>query len=231
MATSSEGKILQHTRHGLRMVGKKASFFDLPEPIWHPDEKSAVCDNCKNKFTITHRRHHCRRCGSVICSDCSEKQTLRRMGFVDPVLVCLHCARLCQGEEEFYKHHLKILENGAYFELSDADGIHNCKLSSDHFQIIVTGGSGSHPSLLMSSIMEIKSITGHAPDGTPTNKLNGLKLTYRSDTEDGEEIDVTLSPSPSHSRKQSIDWLKGLKKGLMIIHARERGNSCLVESN
>ena len=48
--------------------------------------------------------------------------------------------------------------------------------------------------------------------GTPTNKLNGLKLTYKSDTEGGEETDVTLSPSPSHSRKQSIDWLKGLKK-------------------
>ena len=48
----------------------------------------------------------------MICSDCSEKQPLRRMGFVDPVLVCIHCARLCQIEEEFYKHHLKILENG-----------------------------------------------------------------------------------------------------------------------
>ena len=38
MATS-HGKVLQYTRHGLRMVGDSTSLFDLNEPIWHPDEK------------------------------------------------------------------------------------------------------------------------------------------------------------------------------------------------
>ena len=38
MATS-HGKVLQYTRHGLRMVGDSASLFDLNEPVWHPDEK------------------------------------------------------------------------------------------------------------------------------------------------------------------------------------------------
>lgn len=39
MASSHEGKVLQYTRHGLRMVGEKKSLFDLNEPVWHPDEK------------------------------------------------------------------------------------------------------------------------------------------------------------------------------------------------
>lgn len=38
MATG-HGKVLQYTRHGLRMVGDSASLFDLNEPVWHPDEK------------------------------------------------------------------------------------------------------------------------------------------------------------------------------------------------
>ena len=118
---------------------------------------------------------------------------------------------------------------GAYFELSDSDGVYNCKLSSDHFEIIITGGTGSHPSLFMSSIMEIKSIAGHASDGKwvyecpcsiiammslfagGSNKMTALQLTYKSDDDDTESS-VILSPSPSHSRKQSIDWLKGLRK-------------------
>ena len=118
---------------------------------------------------------------------------------------------------------------GAYFELSDSDGVYNCKLSSDHFEIIITGGTGNHPSLFMSSIMEIKSIAGHASDGKwvcecpcsiiammslfagGSNKMTALQLTYKSDDDDTESS-VILSPSPSHSRKQSIDWLKGLRK-------------------
>ncbi len=33
-------KTVQYTWRGLRMVGE-ASLFDLPEPVWHPDEKVA----------------------------------------------------------------------------------------------------------------------------------------------------------------------------------------------
>ena len=35
---SGQGKVLQHTRRGLKMVGER-SFFDLDEPVWHADEK------------------------------------------------------------------------------------------------------------------------------------------------------------------------------------------------
>lgn len=100
------------------------------------------------------------------------------MGFVDPVLVCSVCAQICRNDEDFFKHHLKLLENGilffiflvlniflgAYFKFSDTDQIYNCKLSSNHFDIIVTEG---HPSIHMPSILELKSNTlpGHSPEG------------------------------------------------------------------
>ena len=42
-----------------------------------------------------------------------------------------------------------------------------------------------------------------------SSKLSSLQLTYQSH---GDEYTIVFSPSPSHSRKQSLDWLRGLKK-------------------
>ncbi len=39
--TDGAPKTVQYTWRGLRMVGE-ASLFDLPEPVWHPDEKVLV---------------------------------------------------------------------------------------------------------------------------------------------------------------------------------------------
>ena len=36
---SPKSKTLQHTWHGLKMVGGDKSLFDLKEPVWHADEK------------------------------------------------------------------------------------------------------------------------------------------------------------------------------------------------
>ncbi|XP_022065806.2 zinc finger FYVE domain-containing protein 9 isoform X1 [Acanthochromis polyacanthus] len=40
-------------------------------PVWVPDAEAQVCMKCGVKFTFTKRRHHCRACGKVFCSLCS----------------------------------------------------------------------------------------------------------------------------------------------------------------
>ncbi|ETV92202.1 hypothetical protein, variant 3 [Aphanomyces invadans] len=58
---------------------------------WVPDKDTAKCMNCHADFSMIHRKHHCRRCGHVVCSNCSPN--MRRMSPQDPfpVRVCNPC--------------------------------------------------------------------------------------------------------------------------------------------
>lgn len=204
------------------MVGE-ASLFDLEEPVWHPDEKSPACDRCKAQFTLLVRRHHCRRCGDVVCGDCSEKTSLSRMGYVDPVLVCTKCLPTVRSEEEFLSTHVKTLVHGSHFHLSDSPDpsqVYHCKLSNDHKQIII---SGDHLPISMKHILEVKTISCDEPEEEGITRKRsgsgpkhiGLELAYKSG---GLEHKLRLTPASSHSRKHANDWLRALKKGLIVLH-------------
>lgn len=39
--------------------------------IWIPDNMAIECNDCKIKFNLLVRKHHCRRCGNIFCKDCT----------------------------------------------------------------------------------------------------------------------------------------------------------------
>lgn len=39
---------------------------------WLNEEDVKLCPNCAKSFGLTRRKHHCRLCGGIMCSDCSE---------------------------------------------------------------------------------------------------------------------------------------------------------------
>ncbi|NP_001091185.1 pleckstrin homology and FYVE domain containing 2 L homeolog [Xenopus laevis] len=60
--------------------------------VWIPDSEASICMRCKKvKFTPVNRRHHCRKCGYVICGPCSEKKYLLPSQSSKPVRVCDFC--------------------------------------------------------------------------------------------------------------------------------------------
>ena len=62
---------------------------------WVDDYKTNTCQCCghmiKSGFILS-GKHHCRCCGTVVCSDCSTKRlVLPHLGFSEPVRVCDIC--------------------------------------------------------------------------------------------------------------------------------------------
>ena len=43
----------------------------LTRPVWVPDSMTKECMICSTKFSAFQRKHHCRRCGRVVCTSCS----------------------------------------------------------------------------------------------------------------------------------------------------------------
>ncbi|XP_053088354.1 zinc finger FYVE domain-containing protein 26 isoform X1 [Pangasianodon hypophthalmus] len=79
--------------------GKKprpSSMFTPPEKTperkdWIPDHQRHICMVCqRERFTMFNRRHHCRRCGRLVCHACSSRKMVVE-GCEEPVRVCDQC--------------------------------------------------------------------------------------------------------------------------------------------
>jgi len=62
---------------------RRASEFMLPK--WQADAEVTNCPVCKTLFTFFYRKHHCRKCGRVVCANCSPHRiTIPRQFIVRP---------------------------------------------------------------------------------------------------------------------------------------------------
>lgn len=44
---------------------------EQPSKVWQPDHDTKSCMICTKRFGLLLRRHHCRKCGQVVCDKCS----------------------------------------------------------------------------------------------------------------------------------------------------------------
>lgn len=60
---------------------------DVKIPTWQPDTEVSDCPICGHRFNFWYRKHHCRKCGRVVCASCSPHRiTIPRQFIVNPPL-------------------------------------------------------------------------------------------------------------------------------------------------
>mmetsp|Transcript_14644 Transcript_14644/g.34239 ORF Transcript_14644/g.34239 Transcript_14644/m.34239 type:complete len:1727 (-) Transcript_14644:141-5321(-) len=65
---------------------------DTSAPEWIDAEQCLTCFLCSAQFTLVRRKHHCRCCGLVICSQCSSNNmAIPAVGHKEEVRVCTTC--------------------------------------------------------------------------------------------------------------------------------------------
>eukprot|EP00462_Mataza_sp_D1_P025654 CAMPEP_0175141684 /NCGR_PEP_ID=MMETSP0087-20121206/12288_1 /TAXON_ID=136419 /ORGANISM="Unknown Unknown, Strain D1" /LENGTH=513 /DNA_ID=CAMNT_0016425219 /DNA_START=38 /DNA_END=1579 /DNA_ORIENTATION=- len=63
------------------------------EGVWQSDMEVDACTLCDVKFTMIKRKHHCRKCGGVICGNCSKTKMKLTPSAPTSVRVCDKCYR------------------------------------------------------------------------------------------------------------------------------------------
>lgn len=58
---------------------------------WVSDKNVRACQECERGFSVTRRKHHCRKCGGVFCHECSDNRVLLPSSS-KPVRVCDACS-------------------------------------------------------------------------------------------------------------------------------------------
>lgn len=69
-------------------------------PVWIPDNRVTMCQQCTAEFTLTFRRHHCRACGKVVCDHCSANRAPLQYKKNQSLRVCDTCFEVLQAEFE-----------------------------------------------------------------------------------------------------------------------------------
>ena len=76
----------------LRVFGDEAAERIASREPWQADGEAARCPRCSSGYDLLNRRHHCRRCGLIVCEPCSAfAKPLPDLAYEEAVRVCRAC--------------------------------------------------------------------------------------------------------------------------------------------
>ncbi|KAK0058418.1 zinc finger FYVE domain-containing protein 21 [Biomphalaria pfeifferi] len=223
MATSD--KRLVKSKSGMRMLcfdPRLASPFTVEEPPW--SEEAAHCENveCKAKFDILNRKHHCRRCGKCLCNNCCNSQIiLPRMSFIDPVRHCKSCYTITKKENEFFDKHLKTLITGGHFRMHGDDNTEllttnafTCSLSPDHRYLQFEGDLEILDKIYINKIESVQ-IASATIDSQGNRVASGIAIRYINAS--GNSVLLKMEVEKGTFCNQSMSWITAMHKAFTLI--------------
>lgn len=80
-------------------------------PVWIPDYRVTMCQQCTSTFKLTFRRHHCRACGKVVCDPCSSNRAPLQYKKNQVARVCDACFEVLQQDFEVKTKGINQKEN------------------------------------------------------------------------------------------------------------------------
>ncbi|KAJ9446367.1 Kinesin-like protein unc-104 [Diplonema papillatum] len=83
---------LQDKIKEVQMLKERVQTVEEPSgpPRWVPNDSVTACSCCKRPFGLLRRKHHCRKCGEVVCASCSPKRVALSISSTS-VRVCARC--------------------------------------------------------------------------------------------------------------------------------------------
>jgi hypothetical protein len=93
-------------------------------PSWQKDDEVDECFKCDVQFSLRERKHHCRRCGTVFCNNCSLKVSpILLYAITSEVRVCDKCYNQLISENNYATNLRPILHRGDMFKKSIRMGL------------------------------------------------------------------------------------------------------------
>lgn len=123
-------------------------------PLWVPDSRVTMCTLCLVEFTLTWRRHHCRSCGRIICSQCSDNRAPLRYLQNKPARVCDQCFDTLQ--QELKKELEETARKPSTSSSQTSDDPTSPKSSIQELTDGISGDDGSSISNLLSRFQKIR---------------------------------------------------------------------------
>ncbi|KAK1368452.1 (3S,6E)-nerolidol synthase 2 [Heracleum sosnowskyi] len=162
------------------------------------------CQGCSSQFTFIHRKHHCRRCGGIFCSSCTQHRMVLRGQGDSPVRICEPCKKLEEAArfEMRHGHKNRTGRGGPKLSSKDEDDVLNTILGSDEKDSLSSG-------------KEFKILAGSQRSSSSASCSNIQEATTQDEGAILRSLSVGVtdmaSTTPDELRQQALDEKKKYK--------------------
>jgi len=145
------------------------------KPQWKDDESTTNCSGCGALFSVSNRKHHCRRCGEIFCNNCSLNK-LNIQGIPE---------RACNVCFKFKTYYLPLLNQGIRAYFLQKPGLPFAKFKRDANET------------LLKFYAEDRMFNWKTKSGFTRFSLNQIVRIVKHNEQPNKEIDVDIDPYKS----------------------------------